>query len=578
MAATNVSHWRALGRLVRVDSARYFFLTVLLVGGAALPLAGPLLVRLIIDRAGTGTATSADIAVPAAGFLAIAVLTQISQVIVAAFATTTAWRTANRLRISLSRHVLSLDHDFHRSHTPGELIQRVDGDVTSVSDFLSRVLLKAGGALLLLAGMTGVLFVLDWRLGVGFVLFLVLLAILIAILRNRAVNEAVEEMSASASLYGGIEERLTASEDLRSNGAGEYASWMFIEDSRVAYESQVKLEKAFIKLWWVLSGTIAAGLVAALVASTFLLERQAMTLGTTFLLLQYSLVLRRPMEEIVDQLDVVQKANGAMVRVAELMAISPQIRDDGTRRPDPGPLSVGFEAVSFDYGDAEPVLRDVSLEIGAARSVGIVGRTGSGKTTLSRLVLRLVEPSVGVVRLGNIALSDIPLVELRSRVAMIPQEVQILKGSVRDNVTLFDHSIPDADVESALTQVGLESLVEVGIHSEIGGQGVGLSAGESQLLALARVWLRDPDLVVLDEATSRVDPETELRLERAIGELLQGRTALVIAHRLSTLRAVDEILVVEDGRIIEHGDRAELEQAGDSEYRRLLELSLEATP
>ena len=192
--------------------------------------------------------------------------------------------------------------------------------------------------------------------------------------------------------------------------------------------------------------------------------------------------------------------------------------------------------MSFGYGatTTTQVLRDISLSIGAGRSVGIVGRTGSGKTTLSRLVLRLVETTHGQVRLGGVAIADIPMAELRRRVALIPQEVELFSGTVRDNVTLFDPSPTDRQVTEALRRVGLDALVDGGIHRQLGAGGAGFSAGEAQLLALARVWLREPDLVVLDEATARIDPATEVRLEAAIAELMRGRTTIVIAHRLRT--------------------------------------------
>jgi len=201
---------------------------------------------------------------------------------------------------------------------------------------------------------------------------------------------------------------------------------------------------------------------------------------------------------------------------------------------------------------------------------------GSGKTTMSRLVLRLVEPTSGTVRLGGVPIADIPLAELRRRVALVPQEVELFAGSIRDNVTLFDPTPPDTAVVDVLRRVGLDALADGDVHRQLAAGGAGLSAGEAQLLALARVLLRDPDLLVLDEATARVDPETEARLEAAIGELLRGRTALVIAHRLSTLQRVDEIVVFDHGRVVEHGDRADLVGDDDSRFNRLLTLSLES--
>jgi ABC-type multidrug transport system fused ATPase/permease subunit len=391
--------------------------------------------------------------------------------------------------------------------------------------------------------------------------------------RHRAVGESSDEMGSYARLYGGIEERLTAAEDLRSNGAGAHAMWRFVEDSADAMGSAVRREKAFLRMWWGVDGSVAAGSIVSLVVSAMLVSRDVITVGDAFLLFQYVLLLARPLEDMVDQLETVQKANGAMVRVIDLLAVEPEIRDDGTTRPPVGPLSIDFIDVCFDYGDDQPVLQSVNLSFAAGRSVGIVGRTGSGKTTLSRLVLRLVDASSGSVRLGGVPIEQIPLDELRRRVALIRQEVELLSGTIRDNVTLFDDVPTDDEVVAALHHAGLAGLADGGIHRQLGAGGAGLSAGEAQLLALARVWLRQPDIVVLDEATARVDPGTEIRLETAIGHLTEGRTTLIIAHRLSTLRHVDEIVVFDHGRVLESGNRADLADDLYSRFRQLLDLA-----
>ncbi len=284
----------------------------------------------------------------------------------------------------------------------------------------------------------------------------------------------------------------------------------------------------------------------------------------------------RPLEELVHQLETVQKATGAMRRVIDLLDVEATIVDTGTILPPTGPLAVSVRGVTFDYGDEQAILHDVDLEIAPGRSVGVVGRTGSGKTTFSRLLLRLVEASEGTVALGGVPIADIPMAELRRRVALVPQEVELFDGSLRDNVTLFDAAPSDDEVRVALERAGLDQLAAGNLHRPLGAGGAGLSAGEAQLLALARVWLRDPDLLVLDEATARVDPLTELRLEQGVAELMAGRTTFVIAHRLSTLRRVDEIVVFDHGRIVEHGDRAELVERDDSRFRHLLQLALES--
>ena len=574
MADQHGARWRALAELLRPDASRWALVLLVVTASAGLAIVGPLIVRRIVDEAEGGTTTS-DVLTLAAGYLLIAVLMQVAAVVIAWSATTVAWRTTNGLRLRMTRHVLGLDHEFHRTHTPGELIQRVDGDITSVSEFFGRVLPRAAAAVVTTLGMLVVLTVLDWRLGLGMAVYLAMAFAVLVRSRHRAVHESSDEMSASARLYGGIEERLNAGEDLRANGAATHAAWRFIEESADAIASAVRRERAFIIMWWIVQMAVTAGRVLVLVVAAALVASGAITLGTAFLLFQYVLLMSQPMEQVVRELETVQKANGAMVRVADLLDERPTIVDGGTTRPAPGALSIDCEHVDFDYGDDQPVLTGVDIEIAAGRSVGVVGRTGSGKTTLSRLVLRLVEPTAGTVRLGGVPIGDIPLAELRRRVALVPQEVELFAGSIRDNVALFDPRPSDGDVERVLRMVGLDHLADAGIDRELGAGGAGLSAGEAQLLSLARVWLRDPDLLVLDEATARVDPETEQRLERAIADLLTGRTALVIAHRLSTLRRVDEIVVFDHGRIVEHGERSVLAGDDDSRFNRLLTISLE---
>ncbi len=591
--ATATSRWRALAALLRPDSRRWVGLGLSVALASGLSLAGPLVVRRIIDMAADGAAAE-QLTSLALLYLALAIATQLITVVVSWFATVTAWHTTNQIRLQLAGHVLGLDHEFHRRHTPGELIQRVDGDVTSVSDFLGRVVPRVVGAAAMVVGMVAVLAVVDWRLAIGALAYVVLSAGLIVRGRHRAVGEASDEMGAYAQLYGGIEERLTAAEDLRANGAGSHAMWRFIEESAGAMHRSVRRESAFLRLWWAVQGSVAVGSSVSLVAGALLVSNGSISLGTAFLMFQYVLLLERPLEDVVQQLETVQKANGAMVRVIDLLAERPTIIDAGTTCPAAGPLAIDFDAVSFGYAsighsslhhspadtgtsDGDRVLHQISLSIGAGRSVGIVGRTGSGKTTLSRLVVRLVEATHGQVRLGGVAIADIPMVELRRRVALIPQEVELFSGTVRDNVTLFDPDPTDQQVAGALHRVGLSALVTGGIHRELGAGGAGLSAGEAQLLALARVWLREPDLVVLDEATARIDPATEVQLETAIAELMRGRTTIVIAHRLSTLRHVDEIVVLDHGIVVEHGTREALAADTSGRFHQLLALALEDT-
>ncbi len=575
------SPWRALVDLIRPEWRRYSLLIMAVSITALAPLVGPLLVGRIVDDVSGGAGADTVVRYGIA-FLIVTTLAQLLQVGTTWYSNTIAWRTANDLRVELAGHVLGLDHEFHRSHSPGELIQRIDGDVTRVSDFLGRVVGIFGGALVTVGGILTILLIIDWRLGLMMVVYAAIGGLAIRAMQDEAVAETEESMSAQARLYGGIEERLTASEDLRSNGAGSHAIGRFVDDATFNVESRVGEEHALMRLWWGLNGTVAGGAVVSLMVAGWLVSRGAISLGDAFVLFQYLQILKRPMEEIVDRMEMVQRASAAMIRVADLRAETASITDPiEPHSPAAGPLSVSFQDVSFDYGDGQPVLRQINLDLAAGRTVGVVGRTGGGKSTLSRLVLRLIDTTEGSLLLGGVPITSIGLHELRHRVALIPQEVQLISGTIRNNVTLFDREISDEAVEEAIRKVGLGELIDPafnpeGIHAELGGGANGLSAGEAQLLALARVWLRNPDLVVLDEATARIDPETEERLQAAVNELLAGRTAIVIAHRLSTLREVDDIVVVHEGQIAEHGSRLDLEADQTGRFRRLLDLALES--
>jgi ATP-binding cassette subfamily B protein len=232
----------------------------------------------------------------------------------------------------------------------------------------------------------------------------------------------------------------------------------------------------------------------------------------------------------------------------------------------------------------ERVLHNLSFALKPGTVLGLLGRTGSGKTTLCRLLFRLYDPDEGVICFdcassgAPVDLRALPLSELRCRVGVVTQDIQLFQASVRDNLTLFDPSIPDERIECAVRDLGmgewLASLPE-GLDTKLASGGGGLSAGEAQLLALARIFLQDPGLVILDEASSRLDPATEAMIEHAVDALIQDRTAIIIAHRLGTVQRADEILILDEGRICEHGPRAQLASEPTSRFYRLLQTGLE---
>jgi len=292
-------------------------------------------------------------------------------------------------------------------------------------------------------------------------------------------------------------------------------------------------------------------------------------------------MLRQPTEQIRKEVQDLQQADASIGRIEALLATTPRLADvadgPGVALP-PGPLAVELSDVSFGYAEDTPVLRDVSVYLEPGHVLGVVGRTGSGKTTLTRLLLRLYDPSAGVVRLGGVDLRAVRLAAVRARVGLVTQEVQLFNASVRDNLTIFDDGVPDDRISTVLDTLGLASWLRElprGLDTLLGPGGTELSAGQAQVLACARVFLRDPDVVILDEASSRLDPATERLVHTALGRLLEGRTGIIVAHRLDTIALADDVLVLEDGQVREHGPRLGLAADPTSRFAELLRVAAE---
>jgi ATP-binding cassette subfamily B protein len=329
-------------------------------------------------------------------------------------------------------------------------------------------------------------------------------------------------------------------------------------------------------------GTLALG--------AWRLARGEMTIGTVYLLMHYLARLRFPLLRIRQNVDDLRRARASIERIQTLLATVPRVAEarrltEATSPALPsGALHVAFQDVCFRYddggGDTERphVLRNVSFELAPNRVLGLLGRTGSGKTTLVRLLLRLYDPIEGAIRLHDVDLADLPLSDLRRRVGMVTQDVQLFQASVRNNVNLFNPRVTDDQILDAIQALGLGGWLgslPSGLDTVLQSGGRSLSAGEAQLLAFTRVLLKDPGLIILDEASSRLDPATEQLLERAIDRLLHGRTAIVIAHRLATVGRADQIIVLENGQIDEQGDRLALACDPASRFYRLLQTGLE---
>lgn len=575
------SRQRLIAVLARGRHTQLAGLGGLLLVSSALPLVGPQLLRVFIDNAVLDRPLSL-LTLIAGGFLAVSLVQQLLAVVVSYVSTHLAWLATNELREEVTRHALGLDLSFHDGQSPGQLIERTDGDVTALSSFVSSFVVQVAGSVLTLLGVLVVVLVEDWRIGLGMLAFVVIGAVTINRMRDFAVPRATERREASAKLFGEIEERLTGAEDLRSNAGGSHAVRRFQRTLTSYINASMRAGMATRTLWVITGAVFAGGTVLSLLVGTILFQTGTISLGTVYLLFRYTSLLRDPLDQISEQQQVAQEAMAGFTRIQQLLDKQPTIRDTGRSSLPAGPLGVELDGAGFVYPNGAKVLHELDLRLRPGKVLGVVGRTGSGKTTLTRLLLRLLEPTEGAVRIGDTDVRDVRLANLHRRVAMVTQDVQLFDATVRDNLTLFGtHPVDDSDLVDVLEELGLGPWYRAlpdGLDSVLGAGGAGASAGEAQLLAFARVFLRDPGLVILDEATSRLDPVSEERIERAVGKLLAGRTAIVIAHRLGTLDRVDEVLVLDHGRIVEHGTRQDLVDNAGSRFAGLLATAAEGTP
>ena len=547
--------------------ARVTVLVLLLLGSIGLQLVIPLILRTFIDSAVAGSAVS-GLTTAGIAYLVAGVVNQLLDAFASYLGADIGWSATNRLREELSSHLFSLDMGFHNDTTPGEMIERVDGDVTAISEFISRFLVRLVAAGVLLTGVVVVCWLEAPAMGLTITIYVVLVLALLVRLRKVAVAAAEEERETSASLYGFIEERLAGVDDIRSLGAGRFIMARFVPVMRDFYTRTNIAWQKRILVWVSANTAFWAGDALALIVGVWLTVRGSITVGTAYLILQYVQLVRRPIEHMTQELQELQKAAGGIVRIDQLRRLGTSIADGEIDLPE-GPLAIEFEEVAFSYED-RGVLEDVSFRLESGKSLGLLGRTGGGKTTITRLIARLYDPDQGVVRVGGVDLRRVNSDSLRGSIGVVTQDVQLFRATVKDNLTFFAPR-PDEEILAALDAVGLGPWIRgVGLDTELGSGGQGLSAGEQQLLAFARVFLQDPGVVILDEPSSRLDPVTEMLLAAATERIYAGRTVVIIAHRLETVRTTDEIMVVDAGRIAEHGHREQLASRPDSLYSGLL--------
>lgn len=564
--------WRLIVRYLRPYRWRVVLLVLILAATISVQIATPLVAGRFIDRATGGAATSALVVI-ALLTIGLAFLGQGLAVAETWVAERVAWGATNTLREDLTAHILRLDAAFHHAHTPGELIERVDGDIGSLARLFSRFAVQIVGNAVLILGVLAVLIAVDWRIGLGLTALVAVAFAVILWLRASSTPLSIAERQVAAEVYGFLGEHLAGRENIAGSGARGFVRRRWVEITRRWLAARTRAGMRGYAM--VATGDLMFGLgtAFALAVGALLYRDGTLTIGAVFLVYRLTDMLREPMYRIRDEVQDLQQAAAGLGRVGALLAVRSRLTDGPVHDLPPGLLGVTFEDVRYGYHPDTTVLRDISIDLPAGRVLGIVGRTGSGKSTLSRLVSRIHDPDAGAVRLGGVDLRTVRVDAVRARVGVVTQDARLFDASLRDNLTVFDDQVPDDRLVATVAAVGLADWLAGlpnGLDSVLGTGGAGLSVGQTQALACARVMLRDPDVVVLDEPSSRLDPATERLIHLAIARLLEGRTGIVIAHRLRTIELADDVLVLEDGEVVEHGARLALGADPTSRYSALL--------
>ena len=591
---------RLLTRYLRPQLRQTLLLLLVLCANILLQLINPLLLRRFLDSALAGGSVELLTRL-ALLFIGIAAVQQVTAVSSTVLAENVGWRATNALRYDLAQHCLHLDLSFHQQRTPGEMIERIDGDINALAHFFSNFVVQILGNCFLLIGVMAILFREDLRVGAAIGVFVVITLLVLARLRNLAVPHWQRSREASARFFGFVEERLAGTEDIRASDARAFTLYRFHQLLRSFWRTTVRAQLlgfSMINVAWLL---FSVGNAVAFVVGASLFFSGALTIGTVYLIFHYTNLISQPLERIAREFEQFQRAGAGIARIQELFATESRLAEtpaaavgavssaESDSAGPAGALAVEFEQVRFAYPtDAPPdertsedekfALDGFQLRLQPNEVLGLLGRTGSGKTTLTRLLLRLYDVDSGRVLVAGRDVRQWPLRQLRLQVGIVTQNVQLFQASIRDNLTFFDRTVPDARIREAIDELGLAqwfASLGAGLDAQLQVGSGGLSAGEAQLLAFTRIFLRDPGVIVLDEASSRLDPATEAFLERAVTRLLTNRTGILIAHRLTTIQRADRILILEKGQIRERGDRRALATDSSSHYHHLLQLGAE---
>lgn len=477
------------------------------------------------------------------------------------------------LRMRLFTHLQRLSMSFYDKEHSGRLLSRMSADTVALTDMINNAFLLVTQSALLLIGTIVILLFLSWQLSLVALIVVPPLVVGTAIFRaySERAYDAVRDRIADVLVH--IQESFAGMRVVKAFAREPYNIERFGEINEANYDANlraVRISAVYIPFIEVLAG-LGVGIILYFGGrGVFGAE---VSVGTVAAFIFYLSFIFQPIQQLSMFIDMVQQGTAALNKIFALLAIEPAVREPESAAALPHAVEgrVRFEHVTFGYDPANPVLHDVGLEIPSGQRVALVGATGAGKSTIARLMMRFYDPTGGRVLFDDIDLRDLSFADLRRSIVMIPQEGFLFSGTIRQNILFGQPGATDEQVVRACTRLGIHDFVMSlpgGYETPVSYRGSRLSAGEKQLVSLARAFLADPAVLILDEATSSLDPGTEVLVGVALRQLLAGRTSVVVAHRLSTAEHAERVLLIDDGRVVEDGHHDEL-LALDGEYAKL---------
>jgi len=487
-----------------------------------------------------------------------------------------AYRTLHRLMNRVYRHLQTMSPGYMNQKHSGNLVARTVGDVEAIEDFIAHGIPETMLALVIPVTLSVVLFLLNWQLAIIALIPIPVVAVVVYIIKTRTRNHWMGVRKKFADLAANIQDHLSGLTVIQSfNQEAELAKR--VEQESLAYRDNI----IYANKWSLVPAGVVetasgAGLVLIVISGSWMIRGQGtVELADLVVFLMYLNQIFVPFLRLASLTENLQKSTASAERVFELLDTPPLIVDSADAQiPKNQTFDLEFANVNFEYQPDLPVLKDVSFRIEAGETVALAGETGVGKTTVCHLLLRYFDSISGTISLGGHDIQSLPLAYLRSQTAFVSQDVFLFHGTIRDNLLLGNLNATEAELEQAVRAANAYEFIQSfpdGYETLVGERGVRLSGGQKQRLAIARALLKDAPILILDEATSAVDNETENQIKEAIMRATEGRTVLIVAHRLSTIMAADRIVVLEKGQVVETGTYEQL-QAAEGSFARICRL------